>query len=139
MFLDVNEQKAAQEKMITLNLAYEEALRLAVPHRSAAYTQALPQQDAIHLARKMIRQQNPESALRQLMRAETKDAVWYHLQGQIFMLLEQFESANQSFREAIRRDPDNLEYRRGALDAVVAMRESKTVSGRIKRLLHRKK
>lgn len=139
MFLDADEQKAAQEKMIALNLAYEEALRLAIPHRTAAYTQALPQQDAIHLAQKMIRQQNPASALRQLMRSETRDAAWYHLQGEILMLLEQFESANQSFREAIRLEPDNIEHRRGALDAVVALRKSKTISGKLKHLLHHKK
>lgn len=139
MFLDMDEQKAAQEKMIALNLAYEEALRIAAPHRAPAYTQALPRQDAIQLAQKMLRNQSPESALRQLLRAETRDATWYHLHGQILMLLEKYEAANQSFREAIRLCPDNIEYRRGALDAVVAMRKSKTISGKIKHLLHHKK
>ena len=138
-FLDADEQKAAQEKMIALNLAYEAALKLAVPHRTASYTQALPQEDAMLLAQKMIRRQNPESALRHLMRASTRTAAWYDLQGQILMLLEQYESAHQSFREAVRRDPDNIEYRRGALDAAVAMKKAKTLQGRIKSFLHHKK
>ena len=138
-FLDADEQKAAQEKMIALNLAYEEALRLALPHRAPSYTQSLPQEDAMQLARKMLRQQGPESALRQLMRATTRNAAWYDLQGRILMELEQYESAHQSFREAVRRDPDNIEYRRGALDAAVALKKSKTLSGRIHHLLHHRK
>jgi len=138
-FLDADEQKAAQEKMIALNLAYEEALRLAVPHRPVTYTQQLPQEDAMLLAQKMIRRQNPEAALRHLMRASTRTAAWYDLQGQILMLLEQYESAHQSFREAVRRDPDNIEYRRGALDAAVAMKKANTLQGKLKHLFHHKK
>lgn len=139
MFLDADEQKAAQEKMIALNLAYEEALRLAIPHRTVTYTQALPREDAILLAQKMLRQQNPESALRQLLRAKARDSAWYALQGQILMMLEQFESAHASYREAVRRCPDNIEYRRGALDAAVAMKKAKTLQGRIKSFLHHHK
>ena len=37
-FQDADRQKAAQEKMIELNLAYEEALKLAASRRSAAST-----------------------------------------------------------------------------------------------------
>ena len=55
------------------------------------------------------------------------------------MDLEQYESAHQSFREAVRRDPENIEYRRGALDAAVALKKSKTFSGRLHHLLHHKK
>ena len=132
-FLDLEEQKAAQEKLLALNLAYEAALKLAVPRKPTVYTQTLPMDEAKLLARKMLRQQNPQSALRQLLRAEVRDAAWYSLQGEILMQLHQYESAHQSFREAVRRSPDNLEFRRGALDAALAMKKSQTPMGKLKR------
>ena len=53
------------------------------------------------------------------------------------MALGQYATAEQSFREAVRREPDNMDYRRGALDAHVAARESRTLFGRIKRWVKR--
>lgn len=138
-FLDAEEQRAAQEKLLALNLAYEEALRLAAPRHVNAYAQSLPPEDAKNLARKMLNQQNPQSALRQLLRAERRDDEWFYLQGVILMALEQYESAHDSFREAVRRDPENNRYRQGALDAALAMKESKTLQGKLKKWLHIKK
>ncbi len=114
-FQDETERKAAQEKMITLNLAYEEAMKLAVNRTtaSAAFNRELDQQDALTLAAKMLRQDNPEAALRQLLRASTRDSAWYAMQGKVLMALEQYESAHQSYREAIRREPNNNLYRQG--------------------------
>ena len=40
--------------------------------------------------------------------------------------------------EAIRREPGNMTYRAGALDATVAARKAKTLLGRIRRLLHKR-
>lgn len=137
-FLDGDERKAAQEKMIALNLAYEEAMRLAASHKPGMYTRELPTEDAKQLARKMLRQQGPESALRQLMRADRRDAGWYDLQGQILMRLRQYESAHQSFREAVKREPDSLDFRRNALDAAVAMKKANTLGGKLKELFHKK-
>ena len=67
-----------------------------------------------------------------MLRAEVRDAAWYNLQGDILMQLHQYESAHQSYREAVRRCPDNLEFRRGALNAALEMKKSKTLQGRIK-------
>ncbi|MBQ8556691.1 MAG: DnaJ domain-containing protein [Clostridia bacterium] len=137
-FLDADERKAAQEKMIALNLAYEEALKLTMPRKAAAnYNKALSQEDALTLARKLLRQQSPEAALRQLMRSATRDGAWYAMQGDVLMALEQYDSAHQSYREAVRREPNNIEYRRGALDAAVALKKSRTLLGRMKSLLKR--
>ena len=138
-FQDETERKAAQEKMITLNLAYEEAMKLAVNRTtaSAAFNRELDQQDALTLAAKMLRQDNPEAALRQLLRASTRDSAWYAMQGKILMALEQYESAHQSYREAIRREPNNNLYRQGALDAAVALKKSRTPWGRIQKLIRR--
>jgi cytochrome c-type biogenesis protein CcmH/NrfG len=116
-------------------IAYEEALRITAPRRSAVYHQALPMQDALTLARKMLGQQKPESALRQLLRAASRDARWYSLQGEVLMQLEDYEAAHKSYREAVRREPNNNVFRQGALDAAVALKKSRTLMGRIKKLL----
>ena len=140
-FLDADERKAAQEKMIALNLAYEEALKLTASRRSAAtnYNRELTEEEAIALADKMLRRDSPESALRQLMRTKQRGATWYAMQGRVLMALEQYESAHQSYREAIRREPNNNVFRQGALDAAVALKKSRTVAGRVKVLLKRLK
>ena len=85
----------------------------------------------------MLRQDNPEAALRQLLRASTRDSAWYAMQGKVLMALEQYESAHQSYREAIRREPNNNLYRQGALDAAVALKKSRTPWGRIQKLIRR--
>ena len=129
-FLDAEEQRAAQEKLLALNLAYEEA---------STYTHTLPSADAKHLAQKMLGQKNPESALRQLLRAESRDDEWYYIQGNILMAMGQYESAHSSYREAVKRDPENNVYRQGALDAALAMKQSNTLQGRLKKFFHIKK
>ena len=56
------------------------------------------------------------------------------MQGNILMALKQYETAHQSYREAVRRDPDNRQFREGALDAALAIKKSKTIGGKIKSL-----
>ena len=136
-FQDPGEKAAAQEKMIALNLAYEEALKLTASRRSAAtnYNRELTVEEAIALADKMLRRDSPESALRQLMRTKGRTGAWFAMQGHVLMALEQYESAHQSYREAVRREPNNNVFRQGALDAAVALKKSHTPIGRIKKLL----
>ena len=138
-FLDADERKAAQEKMIALNLAYEEALKLTASRRSAAtnYNRELTVEESIALADKMLRRDSPESALRHLMRTKNRTAAWFAMQGHVLMVLEQYDTAHQSYREAIRREPHNNVFRQGALDAAVALKKSRTPIGRIKTLLKR--
>jgi len=131
---DPEAKKQAQERMVQLNLAYEEALRLAAPHPSASLMEEVPLSDALQTASRMLARGNPESALRQLLRAEEKDARWYAMQGRILFAMEQYETAHQSYREAVRLEPENNTYRAGALDAAVAMKKQKTLGGRLKKL-----
>ena len=140
-FLDADERKAAQEKMIALNLAYEEALKLTASRRSAAtdYNRELSVEEAIALADKMLRRDSPASALRQLMRTKARKGSWFATQGRVLMALEQYERAHQSYREAVRREPNNNVFRQGALDAAVALKKSRTLMGRIKKLLRQLK
>jgi tetratricopeptide (TPR) repeat protein len=138
-FTDQEEQKRAQDQLIALNLAYEEALRLASEKRVGF--NLISQEEAKRFAIKLLEQGNLESALRQLCRAEAKDGDWFYLQGQILMGMRQYDTAHQSYREAVRREPDNLRYRQGALDAALAIKRHKLiyyrVAGWIKDLLNK--
>ncbi len=122
-YQDPDRQKTAQEKMIELNLAYEEALKQCSRRRVGF--NLISQEEAKHFAARLVEQGNLESALRQLNRADSKDAEWYYLQGNILMGMRQYQTAHQSYREAVRRDPTQNRYRAGALDAAVAVKRSK--------------
>lgn len=128
-FTDIEEQKRAQEQLIALNLAYEEALKIASEKRVGFNN--ISQDEAKRFAIKLMEQGNLESALRQLCRAETKDSDWFYLQGQILMGMRQYETAHQSYREAVRREPENLRFRQGALDAALAMKRHKLLHYRV--------
>ena len=128
-FQDAQQQKAAQEQLVRLNLAYEAALKVA-PRQAVGFN-LISQEEAKHFARRLVEQGNLESALRQLGRADSKDAEWYCLQGEILMALKQYETAHQSYREAVRRDPDNRLYRQGALDAALAMKKNRPLGTKI--------
>ncbi len=128
-YQDAAQQKAAQEELIQLNLAYEEALKVASRHRVGF--NLISQEEAKHFALRLIDQGNLGSALRQLNRADSRDDGWYYLQGQILMGMRQYETAHQSFREAVRLDPENRRYREGALDAALAMKKSQQLGYRL--------
>ena len=135
-FQDGERQRAAQEQLIELNLAYEAALKQA--SQQTVGFNLISQEEAKHFAQRLIDQGNLESALRQLARADGKDADWYFLQGKILMGLRQYDTAHQSFREAVRRDPDNHKYREGALDAALAMKKNRPLSQKLRDVLGRR-
>ncbi len=128
-FTDEAQQAMAQEQLIRLNLAYEEALKTASRHRVGF--NLISQEEAKHFAQRLVEQGNLESALRQLNRADRKDADWYCIQGDILMGLKQYETAHQSYREAVRREPENRRFREGALDAAVAMKKNRPLGEKI--------
>ena len=134
-FQDAERRKSAQEEMIRLNLAYEEALKLATPRQHAAYQQQLPKDEAVQLANRMLERNHAESALRQLDRSTERDAAWYFTRGQVYMVLEQFENAHAAFREAINRNPDSNIYRAADLDAVIAIRRAGTLAGKVEKFV----
>ncbi len=135
MIQDPAKKEEAQRRMIRLNLAYEEALRLATPRQKPAYVQEIPREEAVILAERMIQKDRPESALRQLERAESRDASWHYTHGRVLMMLERYGEAHQAFREAIRTDPGNNAYRAGALEAALAEKKEKTLGGKVRKLL----
>ena len=134
-FQDPQQQKQAQERMTTLNLAYQEAMRIAGLKKDAPYHQQISCEDAVKLSRKLLKQGYPEGALRELLRSETRSPMWFFQQGEVLMAMEQYESARQSYREAVRRDPANNTFRAGALAAEMAQQKSRTLGGRLHRAL----
>lgn len=120
-FEDRDAQLRAQEKLIQLNLAYEEALQCASQRQLSFAT--LPTEQAMAIARKLMEQGNVENALGQMARAESKTADWYCLQGQLLMKMKQYASAHQAFRAAVKLSPANNEFRTWALDAAVAIKK----------------
>ena len=141
-FADQEAQQKAQEQLVQLNLAYEAALKQLQLRRQPLTYHKIPADQAKQVARKLLDQQRYESALFQLSRAETKDDEWYYIQGQLLMGMRQYGTAHQSFREAVRLQPENLEYRRGALDAAVAVKKHQKWPYRVlewaDHLIHRK-
>ena len=134
MIRDPAEKEAAQMRMVALNLAYEEALRLASPRGTIPVTPTLSSAEAVLMAQRAMARNNPEGALRSLIRCEEKDGEWYYMQGKVLMAMEQFDSAHQSFREAVRRDPGNNVYRAGALAAAVALQKEQKLPGKVRRV-----
>ena len=128
------DKEAAQMRMVALNLAYEEALRLASPRGSNPVTPALSSPEAVLMAQRAMARNNPEGALRSLIRCEEKDSEWYYMQGKVLMAMEEFNSAHQSFREAVRMDPENNVYRAGALAAAVALQKEQKLPGKVRRV-----
>ncbi len=127
-------KQEAQERMVRLNLAYEEAIRLASPRIHPAEPE-LSTAAVVLMAERSLARNNPEGALRTLLKCEKRDGDWYYMQGKALMAMEQYESAHQSFREAVRRCPDNNVYRSGALAAAVAFRKSETLQGKMQKVL----
>ncbi|MBR2823629.1 MAG: J domain-containing protein [Clostridia bacterium] len=135
--LDPAQKEAAQQRMIQLNLAYEEALRLASPRQHAAYAQELPKADALALADRQLAKGHTEYALRQLMRSDSRDGSWFCMYGRVLMAMEQHHEAHLAFREAVRLDPENNSYRSLALDAAMAEKKEQTLAGRARKWFRR--
>ena len=134
MIRDPSEKEAAQNRMVALNLAYEEALRIASPRpHSCSVTPEVSCNEAVLLAKRAMARDNPAGALRALSRCEEKDGEWYYMQGKVLMALEEYDSAHQSFRQAVKLDPENNVYRAGALAAAVAYQKEQKLPGKMKK------
>lgn len=128
-FQDPIEQERAQEKMIRLNIAYERALKIV--RARPLQSNYVPAIEAKKSARNFLSKNQPESALRQLMRSETRDFEWYEIKGLIMLAFKQYEGAHQSFREAIRLEPDNRHLRELALNAALLVKKHNRLPYRI--------
>ncbi|MDR1599383.1 MAG: DnaJ domain-containing protein [Oscillospiraceae bacterium] len=118
VIVDPAQRETAQVKLVEINLAYEKALRAA--NSADGGHESMP--EAKRVAASLHGRGQHDAALRILARAAERDAEWFGLQGRILLALKQPAGAHESFRAAIRLDPDSHDYRQGALDAAVAAR-----------------
>ena len=125
-----DEQKnEAQDRLIKLNLAYREALRLA---RGPAKLMAPdPREESLKLANSLLARRMAVSAQRALERCRQESGDWYYLYGRALHEQGQYEAAHESFRQAVRRDPENSVYRMAALKSCVAGRNSRKPYSRV--------
>ena len=128
-FVDQEQQKKAQEELIQLNLAYEEALRLSAGRQVGFHR--VPGEQAKSIAKKLMDQGLFERALLQLGRADQKDDEWFFIEGHLLLKMKQYNSAHQAFREAVRRNPTNNEYRKGALEAALEIKKHQKLHYRV--------
>lgn len=124
---DKKAQQAAQDVLVQLNLTYAEAMRLA----SLRNSQQAFIPDAMQVAKQLYGKGHYESALRILGKAQTREAEWYQMQGEILLKLGEAEAAHASFRAAVRLSPDNTTYHEYALRAGVLLRKQRTLLGKI--------
>ncbi|NLJ64823.1 MAG: J domain-containing protein [Christensenellaceae bacterium] len=133
-FSDEAKQKQAQDRLIELNLAYEQAIKLTCRKDTSYHN--VPAIKAKKFAINLLEGGEAESALRQLQRADSKDDEWYYIEGKIMMSLRQYEAAHRSFREAVRRSPDNMDFRAAALEAALEVKKRKKTLHRIWDSIH---
>ena len=129
-FLDADEQQAAQEKLVQLNLAYREALSKAAD-RSRTYV-VLPPEKAWERAVAFFERQEWDRALVQLSHIEARDLKWYKMQGDILMEMKQYSSALQAYKICVKIAPEDQESHQRCLDAAVALRRQQSLPGRMK-------
>lgn len=110
----------AQDRLIELNLAYEEALKRACRPNEGA-TAASPQ-EILRLAQRLLKQSMPDSALRALDRSSYREATWFYLYGVGLMQQHKPADAHTYFRQAVRMFPENNIYRTAALKACTAQK-----------------
>ena len=121
------ERCEAQERLIALNLAYEEALRRTdVATRVHSEYRTYTLKDTVHLAAKLHGQRMYDSALRVLERCNERSESWYYLHGQVLMQLNRPAQAYESFRNCVRLSPQNNNYRMAALKSYTAMNKQKS-------------
>lgn len=128
------QKERAQARLIALNLAYEEAMRRAGAKTAAAHTPSprlYSLQDTNRLARRLLDQRLFDSALRVLERCADADVTWHYLRGQALLGLGRPAEAHDAFRQAVRLEPDNNDYRRAALTAFTAAKRRQKPLGRV--------
>lgn len=120
-FRDPVKQQEGQEKLVRLNQWYQDALKIAHSHQTRF--PMLTCEQSKQFAEKMLSQKQYACALRQLSRADSKDAKWHSLLSESLYGLKQVESAAQSARAAVRLEPENMNYRRQALQMEIGVKQ----------------
>jgi len=88
-------------------------------------------EDTLRLANRLLARRMAASAQRALERCPQRDAAWYCLYGRSLHEQGQYEKAHQSFRRAVRFEPENAVFRTAALKSYVAAKKSRRIGYRM--------
>lgn len=121
-FPEGTERAAAEERMIQLNRAYEDAMKHAGAAGSSA--RAAAADDSAHSellsdVRSLMALGQLDNARKALMRADGRSAEWNYLFGAILMRMGDYEKATVYFGVSTRMRPDSAQYRAALRSAEV--------------------
>ncbi|MEG2860345.1 MAG: DnaJ domain-containing protein [Clostridia bacterium] len=122
-FPDGPERMWAERKMVEINLAFDEALRLAA--HTDTLNEATPESDQLEDVRKLLGLGQLSAARQALMRIATRSAEWNYLFGAVLLRLGELEKAVLYFGIATRQRPANRQYQTAYLSAEVIRDRSK--------------
>ena len=116
-FADGPERMWAEQRMIEINLAYQEALVLISGQQLPAADEMTPEHERLSDAQQLIDLGQLSAARQALMRVSSRDAEWYYLFGAVLLRLGEYEKALLYFGIATRQNPNNSRYRVAFLSA----------------------
>lgn len=131
-FSEGPEKLWAEQKMVDINLAYEEALK-RITTAGQDINETTPEFELLEDARKLMELGQLTAARRALMRAATRCAEWNYLFGAVLLRLGECEKAVLYFGIAFRQKPDVGKYRTAYLSAE-AIRDSRKSRSPFKRM-----
>ena len=122
----------AESKMVEINTAFEEALKLAA--RQDGTNETTPENEQLDDVRKLLGLGQLSAARQALMRVATRSAEWNYLFGAVLLRLGELEKAVLYFGIASRQRPGNPQYQTAYLSAE-SMRERNKTKPNFQRLV----
>lgn len=117
-FMDGPERMWAEQKMVSINNAYHDALKQA-SGASSSVDALTPEVEQLADARKLMELGQLSAARAALLRVATRSAEWNYLFGAVLLRLGEYEKAVLYFGIASRQRPQNTQYRTAYLSAEV--------------------
>lgn len=126
----------AEQKMVEINLAFEDALKQASRQDNA--NEMTPESEQLSDVRKLLDLGQLSAARQALMRVATRSAEWNYLFGVVLLRLGEVEKAVLYFGIAARQRPANAQYQSAYLSAET-MRDRGKLKPGLQRLFDRVK
>jgi len=133
-FLDGPERMWAEEKMMTINNAFHEALQKSSKSASSAQ-EVTPEIEQLADAKRLMELGQLSAARQALLRVATRSAEWNYLFGAVLLRLGEYEKAVLYFGIASRQRPQNTQYRT-AYHSAEAIRNQRKFKPILDRLMH---
>lgn len=130
-FQEGPERMWAEQKMMEINGAFEDALKQAA--RDGNFNETTPESEQLDDVRKLLTLGQLGAARQALMRIATRSAEWNYLFGAVLLRLGEIEKAVLYFGIASRQRPENAQYQT-AYQSAEAIRDRGRLRPRLDRL-----